>query len=121
MSTDSGTMTARKLALPILILSCLLLVGCHGFWAERQEELKQEGYTQEQADAMIAMEQDKLASGIKDLKNTIIDMIPVPAPKEPVKDITDYWLHLAIAALGGGGLPVVLGKLKRSTEGKLFG
>jgi len=82
--------------------------GCGSMWEAREAELVSYGYTQEQVDLMIAMERDALAQEILELKDMMIDVVvPVPAPiREPVKDLTDYWLYPILVAAG------VLGKDK---------
>lgn len=103
----------------VLAGSC---TGCGSMWEAREAELLGHGYTQQEVDHMIEVERDALAQEIKDLKDAIIDVVPVPGPvKEPVKDITDYWVQMLLAAVGGGATPVILGKLRNSDKGKLLG
>jgi len=96
--------------------------GCGSMWEAREAELVSYGYTQEEVDLMIAMERDALAQEILELKDMMIDVVvPVPAPiREPVKDLTDYWLYPILTAVG------VIGKnywdrAKNSEKGKMLG
>jgi len=128
-----GKVKCRKSDLVVIVI-CVLgaagvalmllasLPGCGSMWEAREAELVSYGYTQEQVDTQIAMERDALAQEILELKDMMIDVVvPVPAPiREPVKDLTDYWLYPILTAVG------VIGKnywdrAKNSEKGKMLG
>jgi len=108
-----GKVKCRKSDLVVIVI-CVLgaagvalmllasLPGCGSMWEAREAELVSYGYTQEQVDTQIAMERDALAQEILELKDMMIDVVPgVPAPiREPVKDLTDYWLYPILVAVG---------------------
>lgn len=90
-----------------LIVGAVLILfgtcqGCKGYWEGQADGMRASGMTEAEVEEALARQQDEIARELKGLKNAVLDGLPVPGPKGPMKELTDYWLEALLAAAGLG-------------------
>ena len=94
-------------AIILMVMGAILVLvgtcgGCKGYWDGQAEGMRATGMTEEDITEALARQQGEIAEQIRGLKDAVIDAVPVPAPKGPIKELTDYWLEAVLAAFGLG-------------------
>lgn len=112
------------------VIGAFLFSGCFSLmgekdWARFDQIAADRGWTQEQKavfkEELLKRDEDTravLAKEVSDVADTIIDAIPGPAPRKPMKDLADWGIY-ALLGLAGAGVGVK--SIKNSAPGKMFG
>lgn len=123
-SLQAGSVVAAVLICLFICAGCFSMMG-EKDWAKLDRISKQNGWTPAQKEAfkeeLIAKDEEMreaLAKDSSQLAKTIIDAIPVPVPKEPIKEIAEYAIY-GLFGLGAAGVGVK--SVKNSPPGKIFG